>query len=261
MQKGVLIETERDTPQRILVLDDDEVVRELLVALLSVQGFEVTAVSSGQEALSALGDPEAPSVVLTDLQMPGLEGEALTQALRTALPAGGILIGMSGRQQAEQVLRPLDGFLLKPFDSKTLVSALVRARDAGAERQSATPGELPSENTEGSEHPVLDEVIFAALGKSFQPHQLHELYALTLRDVESRVARMEASASQSDWDEVRREAHSIKGGCGLVGARELGHIASRLEVAAPIQLSELAQLPLACERLQLHLEAKLQQKW
>lgn len=247
--------------RRILVIDDDEVIRELLGALLTVQGFEVNSVSSGADALSILGSPDSPSMVLTDLQMPGLEGQTLTHALRAAGAPGTILIGMSGRQPKADVLEPLDGFLLKPFDSRTLASTFAAAMELRTRAEQQVLG-APSETaTDDPGYPVLDEGIYSALGMSFQPPQLHDFYAMTLRDVHTRFDRMKSLAEGGDLDALRREAHAIKGGCGMVGARELQHLAHSLELGTSLDPDTLHKIPMACDRLQRMLDEKLPQKW
>ena len=81
----------------ILVIDDDEVSRELLTMLLEVEGFTVVSASSGDEGLLLLGGIDShPEIVLTDLQMPGTSGTELARALSAALPAGVPVIAMSG---------------------------------------------------------------------------------------------------------------------------------------------------------------------
>ncbi len=255
------MEIQRRNSQRILVIDDDEVIRELLGALLTVQGFEVNSVSSGADALAVLGSPDSPSMVLTDLQMPGLEGQALTHALRAAGAPGTILIGMSGRQPGADVLEPLDGFLLKPFDSRTLASTFAAAMEARKRTEQQVLGAPMETATADPAYPVLDEGIYSALGMSFQPPQLHEFYAMTLRDVHTRFDRMTSLAEEGDLEGLHREAHAIKGGCGMVGARELQHLAHSLELGTNPDIDILNEIPMACDRLQRMLDEKLPQKW
>lgn len=71
----------RALPRRILVVDDDELNLELLTGRLSTAGFEVECATNGEEALGRLRQQWFP-VVITDWQMPVMDGIALTQALR-----------------------------------------------------------------------------------------------------------------------------------------------------------------------------------
>ena len=253
--------------RRILVIDDDEVMRELLGALLRVHGYDVLVAGSGEDALNILRLPGAPLLVLTDLQMPGLAEEALTRKLREAAPPEALIVGMSGRRPVDVVLRPLDGFLSKPFEPAEVESAFAegrRMRNAHPELRSALEKAIGSPERHDDAvagEPPLDDTIFAALTRSFGPVQLMELYDLTLDDVAKRHARMLTHAEEEDLDAVRREAHAVKGACGMVGARELQQLATAVEKGNTLSNADLAAFPGAAERLRRRLDQKLQQKW
>jgi CheY-like chemotaxis protein len=118
-------------PLRILVVDDNEVLRALLSQALEYAGYDVIAAESGAAALEvAAGDP--PDLCLVDHFMPGMTGAELIRALRTssdprlqAVPA----IGFSGRDEAEEELRRAGALaiLRKPLGEAPLVEAVRRA--------------------------------------------------------------------------------------------------------------------------------------
>lgn len=249
--------------RRILVVDDDEVMRELLGALLKVHGYDVLVAASGDEALNTLRSADSPLLVLSDLQMPGLSGEKLTQALRDSAPPAALIVGMSGRRPSDAVLRPLDAFLPKPFEPAEIDNAFALARHTRAahpELRSAlehTSAIFEIDNESAGIEPPLDDTIFAALTRSFPPAQLMELYAMTVDDVAKRHARMLTHAEENDLEAVRREAHAVKGACGMVGARELQQLAAKVEKAISLQTADLNAFPAASERLRRMLDAKL----
>jgi CheY-like chemotaxis protein len=79
-----------ETGGRVLLVDDDDLVRETLAAQLEVEGYTVLSASSGEPALSLLRTTAPIDVLVTDLAMPGMDGLALIQAaqrLRSQLPA------------------------------------------------------------------------------------------------------------------------------------------------------------------------------
>jgi HPt (histidine-containing phosphotransfer) domain-containing protein len=88
--------------------------------------------------------------------------------------------------------------------------------------------------------------------------KLRQLYDLGIDDVEKRLARMRDAAALGHLDTVRREAHAIKGSCGMVGALELQTLASAIEDGTTFEASAMAQMPHACLRLRRTLDAKLQ---
>jgi CheY-like chemotaxis protein len=256
--------TEQTSSRRILVVDDDEVMRELVEALLGIAGHEVLLAASGQEALGLLQTQSPPDLVVTDLQMPGLEGEALVKALRATAPPATALLGMSGNQPSRAVLEVLDAFVAKPFGPEQLESALLAAHAAHRSKSHAVDAVLKGSEAAGQKASegapaVLDEGIYAAMARRFHPEQLHELYTLTLDDVAQRHQRMEQHADAGDLPAVQREAHAIKGSCGMVGARELQHLASAVEGGTTLNTSALAEIPAAGDRLRRMLDAKLQQ--
>lgn len=99
----------------IIVVDDNPVIRELLVDLLSLDGHHVIAASSGHEALNVLRSDQPIRILLTDLDMPGMSGWQLAaeaRALRPALKIG-IVTGTPDYQPHLRV--PVDAIVLKPF--------------------------------------------------------------------------------------------------------------------------------------------------
>jgi two-component system chemotaxis sensor kinase CheA len=116
---------------RILVVDDALTVRELQRSILERAGFEVRVVTDGAQALSSLA--EHPSdLVLTDIEMPNMDGFALTEAIRAHPSLANIpVLILSSRASDEDRQRGLDagadGYILKSgFDQGNLVAAVNR---------------------------------------------------------------------------------------------------------------------------------------
>ncbi len=122
--------------ERVLIVEDEEGARKGLTELLTIFGYVVTAVASGEEA-GVLPDTPAPDLLLTDLMLPGIDGAALAAGLRDRWPHLRIIL-MSGYTEDEVVRRGVDEgevrFLQKPFDMATLAHAL-QAALAGAARE------------------------------------------------------------------------------------------------------------------------------
>ena len=245
--------TEPITRSRTLVVDDDAVMREVLLALLGMQGHEVQVVDSGDEALQRLATEPAPDFVLTDMLMPGIHGSALVQALREAMAPSTRLVGMSGSRPQQRVLDSLDAFVLKPFEYADLEAAL---QSVAAPGQTSRTGTARESSIAETETPVLDETIFSSLQGSFRTTQLAELYTMTLNDVETRRKRMNEFAAEGDLEATQREAHSIKGLCGMVGARELGELAGAVEAATTFDVFAINEISAACARLRRMLDTK-----
>ena len=230
---------------RILIVDDDELSREVLALLADDAGYEVDAADSGKAALASVRRVR-PEVVLTDIQMPGIAGDELAHQLRGLCGAGTLLLAMSGSELEEGVGREFDGFLLKPFTMETLTTAI----DGGLIRVEDRPA--------AADGVVLDEGVYAKLAASMRGSQLEELYALCRKDAEVRVERMRLAASGGDDATYRKEAHALKGGCGMVGAVELQRLATSMEERGlrDDDVATLEEFVVASERLRRILVAR-----
>ena len=71
-----------NSPARVLIVDDDDDVRETLQMILTEEGLEVMMAANGREALQVIRTPQRPEVVLLDLLMPEMDGWQTIDALR-----------------------------------------------------------------------------------------------------------------------------------------------------------------------------------
>jgi CheY-like chemotaxis protein len=115
---------------KVLVVDDDANMRELVTIRLQRAGHQVLSADSGDAALTVLHSRGAPDVVVLDVTMPGMTGLELLPAMRAIdglenLPA----IFLSGRVDHDDVDagRALDAtYLTKPFSAVALTKAIAR---------------------------------------------------------------------------------------------------------------------------------------
>jgi phosphoserine phosphatase RsbU/P len=111
----------------ILVADDDEVARALIVALLRRRGYDVEAVAEGRAAWERLTHPDAPRIALLDWMMPGIDGIEICRGVR-ALPNlhGLYLILLTSRDTQEHVVEGLSAgandYITKPFHMDELLA-------------------------------------------------------------------------------------------------------------------------------------------
>jgi len=120
-------------PGRVLVVDDEEVVRNWLHAALLDSGFQTDAAPDGATALSRLAD-SAYDVVIVDLRMPGMDGLAVVRHIRQrsdTLPVV-IVTGHSTEASAVEALNlGVSGYLTKPFRLPQLLRVLYDALKRG----------------------------------------------------------------------------------------------------------------------------------
>ncbi len=201
----------------MMVIEDDDLSRELLAMLVVEAGFSAETFASGEEALVWLRDRnEPPSVVLTDMQMPGISGAELAVWLREACGPQSRLLAMSGSAVAAAKLELFDGFLLKPFSAAQLRAAC----EGSAEKP------VRSEAADAS---VLNEEVYEKFAKAMPPAQVAGLYQMCLDDAKKRLETMRQAVDAGDDGAYRSAAHAIKGGCGMVGATELHRLAAAME--------------------------------
>lgn len=116
-----------DGPTRILVVDDDANVAEVVSRYLAREGFAVEVVGDGRLAVDrALAEP--PDLVVLDLMLPGLDGLEVCRRLRALAPVPVIMLTARGEESDRVVGLELgaDDYVAKPFSPKELV-ARVRA--------------------------------------------------------------------------------------------------------------------------------------
>jgi CheY-like chemotaxis protein len=105
---------------KILVIDDDEDLRESLIAYLEDHGYATTGAVNGKHALDILSDPsEQPSLIVLDLMMPIMDGRMFREAQLTSPKLGAIpVILISAYDNAAEIAQELniDAHLSKPID-------------------------------------------------------------------------------------------------------------------------------------------------
>jgi two-component system, OmpR family, response regulator MtrA len=133
---------------RVLVVDDDSALAEMLGIVLRSDGFDPSFVSDGTGALAAFRDTK-PDVVLLDLMLPGMSGLDVCRAIRAE--SGTPIIMLTAKSDTIDVVLGLesgaDDYVVKPFKPKELV-ARMRARlrhheDVASETLSIGPAESP----------------------------------------------------------------------------------------------------------------------
>lgn len=121
-------------PRRVLVVDDDELVRRMIQRVLEIDGHTVTVASSGDEALRALAAGAATDILVTDVQMPGMSGPQLVARARVRAPDIRVLY-VSALPDRDSAPRDGDGVLGKPFAPQALRQAVATLAAASAATQ------------------------------------------------------------------------------------------------------------------------------
>ena len=115
---------------RVLVVDDDDVIRQLITVNLELEGFEVATAVDGQDCLDKVKDV-APDVITLDIMMPRLDGWEAASRLRADPATADIkVVLLSARAQEADLERGtrigVDAYLTKPFDPDELIEVVRR---------------------------------------------------------------------------------------------------------------------------------------
>ena len=131
----MLEETNRGS---ILVVDDDDAIRDSSSLLLEAEGYDVAALASGDELLDGL-ERYGHSVILLDIRMPGTNGMKVLETLSEKAPDRAVIM-ITGHGDVPMAVRALNegavDFIEKPFTDARLLDAVARAADAATARRS-----------------------------------------------------------------------------------------------------------------------------
>jgi two-component system alkaline phosphatase synthesis response regulator PhoP len=132
--------------QSVLVVEDEEDIRELVSYNLLKEGYQVAGVASGEEALTAVGS-KPPDLVLLDLMLPGVDGLSVCRTMKGDPKTAAIpIIMLTAKGEETDVVTGLnlgaDDYVTKPFSPKVLL-----ARVRTVLRRVAEPGQ-PAEDGE-----------------------------------------------------------------------------------------------------------------
>ena len=132
------------TKQKILIVDDDENIAELISLYLAKECFDTIMVHDGMDAISAF-DTYQPNLILLDLMLPGIDGYQVCREIRGKSNVPIIMLSAKG-EVFDKVLGlelGADDYIIKPFDSKELVArvraVLRRYQTQPAVQQTTTP--------------------------------------------------------------------------------------------------------------------------
>jgi len=114
----------------ILVVDDDESIRDMLADFLADEGYTVVCATDGAEALEKVTDKLVPDLLLLDIGMPVVNGpEFVALYRRICEPPRAPIVVITARGDGAQIAEEIgaDGFVNKPFELDELAAAVKRA--------------------------------------------------------------------------------------------------------------------------------------
>lgn len=281
-REGVVGGAEKKTAERtmhILVVDDNEINRKVMLGLVGQAGHRALAVESGEKALEICGR-ETFDLVLMDIEMPGMRGDEATTALRAhALPERAAIpvIALTGNVRREDIEKfyaaGMNGFVAKPVDPAALQRVMENAAngvfdnplpDRAPKPEQAQPPFDPlsasiatSSDATAKEKKinasVFDENLLGSLRKTLGAQQLNELLDGLLIKTDEIVASIANAIRDANVSELSARTHELKGMAGNFGLVEISGLASKIEKAAKSAQTDAigafaAELPAAVAR-------------
>lgn len=199
----------------ILVIDDDPAVRQLLAETLTGEGYQVTVMSSGLEGVEAVKD-QPVHVVLTDLQMPGIDGLETIDRI-SKIDSKIISIVMTGYGTVDYAVRAMKAgafdFITKPFEPDTVTVVVRKALDVYRLKQEnhllrkAVRDQYRLEHLVGSSAPMRMVLDFV--------EKVADSDSTVLIDGESGTGK-ELIARMLHFNSMRRERPLVPVNCGAI---------------------------------------------
>ncbi len=216
---------------RILVAEDNAVNQKVALRMLEKLGYHADAVADGREAVKAL-ETVPYDLVLMDVQMPEMNGFDATRAIRD--PSSDVLrrdipiVAMTAhalKGDRERCLEEgMDDYISKPVTAQALNEVLERHLEADAAAGRTVLRPTPEEAVPVNMQRLNDITDGDA---DFEQELIHSF----LTEMERHLADLEFAMGEGRVEEVRRQAHTIKGSSANAGAERLQEIAQKIEQA------------------------------
>lgn len=241
--------------KHVLLAEDNAVNREITMTLLVDQGFRVTAVENGAEALSAFR-AQRFDIVLMDGQMPEMDGYQATGLIRAfererGSQVGTPIIAFTAHvfdEERERCLNAgMDDFLAKPFDRNALrrclecwVGGAVAMEAAPLPREEAPAPVIRAESEPAIDLTVLDDLRKA--GGNTDPDLLWRWVEMYLTESEPLFEAIDGVLRSDDLMTLRKAAHTLKTSSGMIGASSLARLSREIEELASRAQRHVEQL-------------------
>ena len=270
---------------RLLLVEDNEINRQVAQEMLEGFGLDVTTAENGEEAIALLAAEEFDGVLM-DMQMPVMDGVTATRLIRknprfAKLPIIALTANVMVSEQNEFVGAGITDYIGKPIDPDRLVTALakwVRPTMAPAGTALSAPAEKVQEVQDGKEGQKMQEGNEVQAVKEMKKAESETLPVLPGVNVAETVRRMGGSVTlycklldkfrtternfvstiretlaADDLKTAERQAHTLRGTAGTLGAKGLQELAASLE--ACIHKDELGEVDPLLEKTGVELAA------
>ncbi|HJT60705.1 MAG TPA: response regulator [Burkholderiales bacterium] len=236
----------------ILLVEDNLINQQVALGILQIQGYTVTVVNNGREALDAHAQG-AFDLILMDCHMPEMDGFEATREIRARerptgkrMPIVALTANAMAQDREACLNAGMDDHLSKPFSMLTLQNMLDKWMPQGA--AAPAPAAEPAARVTGKRGGVLDRQVLEQLGKVLtngKPELLTRVINLYLVESPKLMHKLKQAAGASNAREIASSAHSLKSSSANVGAKALSRYCEDLEASARRADTEEARRMLA----------------
>ena len=227
-----------EQPLRLLVAEDDEIYRSLLVASLHLDGHEITEAKDGQEAIEHAQSKQFDAVLM-DISMPRMSGLTATKIIRKSAPNETVpIIGLTAHALPEQIdeflAAGMDDLIIKPVRKEALRAVLYRAYLRSHKPLDKETNDIFEENKILPEpaSDIINSEIFDALKELLDADTLRGYLTQFVTECEAAVDSMKAQTSMGELQLARDTAHKAAGFAAVVGATGVQRLLNEFETAA-----------------------------
>jgi len=228
---------EKQRQLNILVVEDNAINRQLMIALLAKRGDAVAEAEDGIQALKCL-QKQPYDLILMDVQMPHMDGFETTREIRKMekgtdrhIPIIAMTAHALKGDRERCLAAGMDDYLSKPINRQELFSLLDKfARQI---RQPSTPGDATTSPEQIIDDKTEDTPIFnleSALDRAAGDHELlNDLLNTFIKNCEQSFPVLKNQISNMDFDAIRKIAHSLKGTAANLSCERVQKQALHLE--------------------------------
>jgi CheY-like chemotaxis protein len=224
----------------ILLVEDNLINQQVALGILQIQGYSVTVVNNGREALDAYAQGGF-HLVLMDCHMPEMDGFEATREIRARersstgrrVPIIALTANAMAHDREECLNAGMDDHLSKPFSMQTLQDMLDGWMPQAPSKQSEAAALAARATAKAAE--VLDRQVLDQLSKvrtNGKPELLARVINVYLAESPKLVQKLKQAAGARDAREIARCAHSLKSSSANVGAMMLSRYCEDIEASA-----------------------------
>ncbi len=226
---------------QVLIADDHAANRMVLQSLLQKAGHKVVAVNDGEAVLAALEVSDYDTVIV-DLHMPGISGLDMLRQLRVmeaGAPRRTPVIVLSADVTPESIQRceqaGAKAFIAKPIVASRLLDTLADIATTGQVQTPVQTGRIELGMAEdGAFDPeVLEELAAVGMGSDFVTRFIEQCKI----DAENCLIALEGYGKSQQWEQVREQAHALKGVAGNLGLVKVGAMSGEVMQLPDWQIS------------------------